>query len=241
MPEVAQSDQDVIAWINKNLTTSNNNDWRVVKWTEAKETFKVEEDGTVTVTGAFERSGALKVRNSTTGDGTIAIFQRNGGVVTRVGYSSAEGARIETTAGAGLDVNFRSAGDVIVVADSDDDSGGLGRGIWVRDSGGNDVVVFTIGGVASFNDSSDEIQAQFHANANEDRDSRMMIGGGGSLRGHAKVYADTTNNKQALLKMQDQDGTTYYLWVDTAGRLRIDTSDPGTDDTPGSSTVIGTQ
>ncbi len=240
MPETVQSDQDVIVWINKNKTSSDGDEWRVVKQTAAKEVFTVEEDGTTTITGSLERSGAHVVRNHTAGDGTIASFRRNAGVVLKVGYSSTEGALIETTSSAELDINFRSAGDVIVVADADDDSGTLGRGVFVRDSGGNGVVVFSLG-QATFYDSSGNIEVQLSSDAGLDRDSRMDFGGGDSLRGHVKVFADTTNTKQAILEMQDQDGTTYYLWVDTAGKLRIDTTDPGGSDTPASSTVVGTQ
>jgi hypothetical protein len=63
----------------------------------------------------------------------------------------------------------------------------------------------------------------------------------GPTRGEVRIdRCDAQNATRAgVLVLQDKNGTDYYLWVDTNGKLRIHTADPRTNDAPYGSFVVG--
>jgi N-formylglutamate amidohydrolase len=77
-------------------------------------------------------------------------------------------------------------------------------------------------------------------------DLRIRLGGGALNRGRAEIRHDpgatgspVAASRAGILVLYDENGRDYFVWVDTQGRLRISTTDPGA--TSGAGTVVGTQ
>lgn len=65
-------------------------------------------------------------------------------------------------------------------------------------------------------------------------DLRLRLGGGSLNRRRAEIRHDpgatgepVAPRRAGILVLYDEDGHDYYLWVDTQGKLRISTMDPG--------------
>jgi len=73
------------------------------------------------------------------------------------------------------------------------------------------------------------------------RNAGLEYGNGSSARGIIWLHRKTTDGNVApVYALENKNGSTYYLWVDANGKLRIHTSDPLTaGDTAG--TIVGTQ
>ena len=65
-------------------------------------------------------------------------------------------------------------------------------------------------------------------------DAAFVAGVDVAFRGMLAAYADTTGTARAsILLLQNESGSNYYFWVDTAGNFRGHTSDPGAVDSLG--------
>ena len=68
----------------------------------------------------------------------------------------------------------------------------------------------------------------------------IVAGDDADFKGLVRVNRKTTTaNEAGVLYFEDEDGVSWFLWVDTTGDLRISTTDPGTNDLAG--TVVGSQ
>ena len=106
-----------------------------------------------------------------------------------------------------------------------------------EDAGGGVAARITTTALLAYRGSDETIRLEA-VDANDD--DRLVLGNpGGEVRGQVYLHRDDTSSaeRQGILQFVDENGDTYSLWVDTAGKLRIYNGDPGTSDTAGA--VIG--
>lgn len=98
---------------------------------------------------------------------------------------------------------------------------------------------YTGGGIEIRNSSGTKIGAMGYVTDN--RNAGLEWGNGSSARGIIWLHRKTTaGNVAPVYALENKNGSTYYLWVDANGKLRIHTSDPlSAGDTAG--TIVGTQ
>lgn len=67
------------------------------------------------------------------------------------------------------------------------------------------------------------------------------IAAGRNSRGVVELQKGTKGGSDAaaVLVFEDQDGVSWYVWIDNNDDVRIDDADPGTDDQPAGSLVVG--
>lgn len=239
------SPDNVLITCNDDVTSDNFNFVAIRKWSTGVVLAKFLESGEVQITGTISRGSSIDINNTAAGNGTILRLQKTGTIRLVVDYTSGTGVTFETPSGTDDPIVLKSASDVAVILDHDNDSGTTNK-FRIKDNAGKsrfDVVISSTVEQANLRDANEDLvlSAQYDS-ANDRMD--LDVGGSRStsnpLRGQIKAWHDGgATTKPGLLVLNDKSGNDWYIWVDTSGVLRIKTTDPGNSDTTG--TVVGTQ
>jgi len=235
-----KSDTDVFAWINEDGTSDEGHELRVEHLQNPNTLMQVQEGGDWILQGTLERDDPFALDNTLGGSGTMCEFEKTSTTRLQVSYVSASGqVRIRTLDAQDLDITVKSAGDILAVLDHDDAS--ASNAFRLRNSDGNDCV--TIADDATFEVSNDgTVSIRFSISGG---DARVESGVSATYRGYVYVRRDSDSGAErcAVLTLEDQEGTDWYLWVDSNDRLRISeegvVGDPGAD--PDRGVIVGTQ
>ncbi len=229
---------NVIFHVNQDGTTDEGEFFRVKKQTSETAVFTVAEDGDVTLTGDIRRGSLVAMDVTRTGDGDVVYFKKGG--TKRLTIAKNQGqAQLITGAGTDDDLVLYSTHDVVMVLDHDDDT--ATSHFKVKNQG-----------LTSLFDAGDDRKTRWYDTSGNTQieldigttDVDFEIGKHAGTRGVLALMRDNTSGSERAgvlaLDREDIAGIPRYLWVDTDGKLRIHTADPGTSDT-GVGTVVGTQ
>ena len=239
--ETVSAEDDVYVWINKDGSSDDGNKWQVEHLSSPARLLTLDESGDIEVVEAIRRAGSVELENTTSVSGTIIVFQRNGEEILQVRYDSSQGAVIKTPSGTDASILLRSSADLRLEPDHDGDDEGW---VFIDNANNESLVEMSINGIINWRASDGAILAQWQAASGGD--STLILGRTGGegeeiRRGVLTLHADTSTGRPGTLMLEGADGTDYYLWVDTDGKLRIGPTAPGTDDTYSGSEIVGTQ
>ena len=138
---------------------------------------------------------------------------------------------METPAGLDENIRLRSASDIVVKLDHDNNGSAQ---FVVENYAGTDYLTVSEDGTVSV------FGGRLLFQPAGTFDAEVVVAPGNNYAGELWLRAETGAGARAgLLVLEEEDGTPHYLWVDTSGNLRVHTSDPGTDDTLG--VAVGSQ
>lgn len=231
-----EASENIVIWINDDGGSDAGNEMRVEHLTTHVVLLQIKEPGEVVVTGTILRDGVHELHNTFSGTGTIASFLKNGTNYLDILYDATEGETIlRTPAGLDTDLSIQSAADVVVILDHDNDSGS--NALRLRNSSGDDIIVFQDDGqMFMYESGTAQIQLSFSGG-----DTFLDVGLASDTRGHIHAAADLSSGatRAGVLRFQDKSGDYHYVWASTSNVLRIGTSDPGTND--GAGGAVGQQ
>lgn len=247
MPDATLTASDnVLVTCNDDATTNNSNYIRFRKWSTGVLLAEIQESGALVVTGPVQRAGIHDFANTNTGDGDISVFTKGSTQRLAVNYTSATGVIIKAVSGTD-GIALRSRGHMYL--DLEDGGGVAGDvNLEIRDNNKNPLFVFKAGSAGHqmlVQDTAGNYYVVLTHDKSASPEYAFVTVGNGSMsprrRGIIHVINDGTADaeKPAVLHLFNKSGYSSWLWVDNAGKLRIHTSDPGTNDTLG--TVVGTQ
>ncbi len=226
-----QGPDNVVVWINDSTGADASKVFQVKHLSGANPPvlFEVREVGDVIVYGGIRRQGDILLHNTSMGDGTVATWKRGSTTVATAEYESAAGIVFQTPSGSGLDHRFSAAGGITV------QMGAWGSFQARKPSGGNYWYV-TDGGMV-FSDALGHLLMEWYPTTSWTFGGTVARVDVGSpyegYRGVLRVRADTAAGRPGVLELRAKNGTAYYLWARTNGRLHIHDADPGTNDALG--------
>lgn len=231
-----QAGDDVLFVVNDAATSAGGKSFRIEKQTSSTVIFQVDEDGSVTLRGTLQFAGPLIFDATVMGDGAAAYFKKSG--IQRL-VVQRDGGECQLSTPALLDqaLVLRAAHDIHVQLDYDDDAETSTFEIQNHASSRR----FRVGDdfVTRWYDDAGTQQAEVVMDASN---SAFLLGQASDTRGVLKLYRDPSSGDEraSTIQLCRESGGGGWLWVDTEGKLRIHSSDPGTSDAS-VGTVVGTQ
>jgi len=226
---VVSDNESIILHINNDSGADNSppDDVRVQKFQSSPvELLTLSEPPKIKLTGRIERGDTIVLDNDATGStGTIAQLAKGNTVRGEIAYETGE-ARLQTLGANDDDITLRSASDVVVWLDVDDDAANARFQFRNHDGTNDHLSVYEDGDLTLFDG---DITV-----AKDGNDVVVVVGTGTGAKGAVDLAAPGGSPARAsVLVLETAAGTPWWLWVDGNGLLRIHSADPGSDDTLG--------